>query len=130
MPIAASSPSVSGSIAAFGSSCTSWLTSSKNEKSIAWMVFMGSPETLTNVTAGGSRGLSQGVDAHLSLDGVHGWRGVALDQEAAQRQEVAEGLGPVDVVPLVGQRTFVAGRHEQEPAALPVVGSGQPMSAT
>ena len=55
MPIDASSPSVSGSIASFGSSCTTWLTASKNEKSIAGIVQNACPETSTKFIAGGRR---------------------------------------------------------------------------
>ena len=53
MPMEASTPSVSGSSASFGSSCTTWLTSSKKVKSLAWMVLNALPETLMNFIGGG-----------------------------------------------------------------------------
>ncbi len=53
MPIEASSPSVSGSIASAGSSWMTSFTSSKNEASIAWIVLKAFPDTLTKFVAGG-----------------------------------------------------------------------------
>ena len=123
MPMDASRPSVSGSIAAAGSSCTTSLTSSKKEKSIAWMVLNALPETLTKFVAGGIGRLRQRIDAQALLDVGHRRLRVALHQKAARAEEVAEGGRPEDVIP-VGHVARVIRGQEQEPAALALVGTG------
>jgi hypothetical protein len=59
-------------------------------------------------------GLCQRIDAHLLLDGIQGRLGVAINQEAAKEEEIAEG-GRMHHEVALRHIALVARRQEQNP---------------
>ena len=81
------------------------------------------PETLTNFIGGGFWPLAKRIDLGEFLGVLDGRLGVAVDQEAAPEEEIAEGARAEDEV-AVGHIAVVAGRQQQEFPALALVRAG------